>query len=78
MSFGQSEAKEESKTRIKLILLNDMKKAYVSPLANEVSVKTEALMDGSVQMYNSTVNTQVQGNQLGNTSRGNWGDLWAK
>ena len=55
-----------------------MKKAYVSPLANEVSVKTEALMDGSVQMYNSTVNTQVQGTQLGNTSRGNWGDLWAK
>lgn len=55
-----------------------MKKAYVSPLANEVSVKTEALMDGSVQMYNSTVNTQVQGTQLGNTHRGEWGNLWAK
>ena len=55
-----------------------MKKTYVSPLTSEVSVKTEVMMDGSLQMHNSTVNTQVQGTQLGNTSRGNWGDLWAK
>ena len=52
-----------------------MKKTYVSPLTSEVSVKTEVMMDGSVQMYGSTVNTK---DQLGNTQRGEWGNLWAK
>ena len=66
------------KTRIKLKLLNDMKKTYVSPLTSEVSVKAEVMMDGSLQMHNSTVNTQSEGGQLGNTHRGEWGNLWAK
>ena len=69
------------KTRIKLKLLNDMKKTYVSPLTSEVSVKAEVMMDGSIQMYggsSSTVNTKEQGVQLGNTHRGEWGNLWAK
>ena len=55
-----------------------MKKTYVSPLTSEVSVKTEVMMDGSMQMRNSTVNTQSDGGQLGNTQRGEWGNLWAK
>ncbi len=55
-----------------------MKKTYVSPLTSEVSVKTEVMMDGSVQVYNTTVNTKNEGVQLGNTNRGEWGNLWAK
>ena len=56
-----------------------MKKTYVSPLTSEVSVKAEVMMDASIQMYGSTtVNTKEQGGQLGNTHRGEWGNLWAK
>ena len=68
------------KTRIKLKLLNDMKKTYVSPLTSEVSVKAEVMMDASVQIFNNTttVNTKNEGVQLGNTHRGEWGNLWAK
>ena len=68
------------KTRIKLKLLNDMKKTYVSPLTSEVSVKAEVMMDSSVQIFNNTttVNTKNEGVQLGNTHRGEWGNLWAK
>ena len=55
-----------------------MKKTYVSPLTSEVSVKAEVMMDGSVQMFNNTVNTKNENVQLGNTHRGEWGNLWAK
>ena len=57
-----------------------MKKTYVSPLTSEVSVKAEVMMSAtSVQMFNNTtVNTKEQGVQLGNTHRGEWGNLWAK
>lgn len=55
-----------------------MKKTYVSPLTSEVSVKAEVMMDGSLKMNDSTVNTQSEGGQLGNTHRGEWGNLWAK
>ena len=56
-----------------------MKKTYVSPLTSEVSVKAEVMMDASIPMYGSTtVNTKEQGGQLGNTHRGEWGNLWAK
>ena len=57
-----------------------MKKTYVSPLTSEVSVKAEVMMDASVQIFNNTttVNTKNEGVQLGNTHRGEWGNLWAK
>ena len=55
-----------------------MKKTYVSPLTSEVSVKAEVMMSAtSVQMFETTVNTK-EGGQLGNTHRGEWGNLWAK
>ena len=56
-----------------------MKKTYVSPLTSEVSVKAEVMMDASsVKMNNTPVNTKDEGVQLGNTHRGEWGNLWAK
>lgn len=65
---------------MKTILLNDMKKTYVSPLASEVFVKTEAIMDGSIGKYDNdeNANTQNPGAQMGNTNRGEWGNLWSK
>ena len=55
-----------------------MKKTYVSPLTSEVSVMTDAMIAASLGTYNTTVNTKEQGVQLGNTHRGEWGNLWAK
>ena len=55
-----------------------MKKTYVSPLTSEVSVMTDAMIATSLDTYNTTVNTKEQGGQLGNTHRGEWGNLWAK
>ena len=57
-----------------------MKKTYVSPLTSEVSVMTDAMIAASVKMFNNTttVNTKEEGTQLGNTHRGEWGNLWAK
>ena len=57
-----------------------MKKTYVSPLTSEVSVKAEVMMSATSVMFNNTttVNTKDQGVQLGNTHRGEWGNLWAK
>ena len=56
-----------------------MKKTYVSPLTSEVSVKAEVMMDASVKVFNNTtVDTKGEGVQLGNTPRGEWGNLWAK
>ena len=55
-----------------------MKKTYVAPLATEVSVATDNVMQmTSMKMDgNTTVNTKY--NQLGNTHRGEWGNLWGK
>ncbi|MBR2301050.1 MAG: hypothetical protein IKA41_03765 [Bacteroidaceae bacterium] len=57
-----------------------MKKTYVSPLTSEVSVMTDATMiTASLQTFgDKTVDTTVSGTQLGNTHRGEWGNLWAK
>ena len=57
-----------------------MKKTYVLPLTSEVSVKAEVMMSAtSVQLFNNTtVDTKAEGGQLGNTHRGEWGNLWAK
>ena len=62
-------------------LLNDMKKTYVSPLTDEVNVMTEAVMDGSIPVNGDSdkeVDTTQPGGQLGNTHRGEWGNLWSK
>ena len=53
-----------------------MKKTYVSPLTDEVNVMTEAVMDGSIPYSDNEVDTTV--GQLGNTHRGEWGNLWSK
>ena len=55
-----------------------MKRTYVSPLATEVNVMTEGMIAVSVQTHDKEVDTTVSGNQLGNTHRGEWGNLWAK
>ncbi len=55
-----------------------MKKTYVSPLTSEVSVMTDAMIAASLNTYNTTVDTKAEGGQLGNTHRGEWGNLWAK
>lgn len=55
-----------------------MKKTYVSPLASEVSVTTDAMIAASLQKYEAEVNTKTEGVQLGKDNRGQWGNLWAK
>ena len=55
-----------------------MKKTYVSPLTAEVCVATEILA-GSIKVDgNTVVDTERPGGQLGNTHRGEWGNLWSK
>ncbi len=53
-----------------------MKKNYVSPLAVEVSVVAESMLAASLAINNTTVDTSVEGTQLGGQSRGEWGNLW--
>jgi len=55
-----------------------MKKTYVSPLTNEVNVMTETIIAASVKMGTTTVNSKGNSVQLGNTQRGEWGNLWSK
>ena len=56
-----------------------MKKTYVSPLTTEVSVATENMIAASLNMNgDKQVDTTTQGGQLGNTHRGEWGNLWGK
>ena len=58
-----------------------MKKTYVSPLTDEVNVMTVAVMDGSIPVNGDSdkeVDTTQPGSQLGNTHRGEWGNLWSK
>ena len=54
-----------------------MKKAYVSPLMVEVNVEAETMLAVSLQMNGGkTVDTSDSNNQLGGSSRGEWGNLW--
>ena len=55
-----------------------MKRTYVSPLATEVNVMTEGMIAVSLQAHDKEVDTTVGGVQLGNTQRGEWGNLWSK
>lgn len=61
--------------------IKDMKKNYVSPLTAEVNVVTENIIAASLPVgsdSNTTVDTSTPGTQLGNTNRGEWGNLWNK
>ena len=53
-----------------------MKKNYVSPLMVEVNVEAESMLAASIKISDKSVDTSVNGNQLGNENRGEWGNLW--
>ena len=53
-----------------------MKKNYVSPLMVEVNVEAESMLAASLKIGSGTVDTSNSSNQLGNESRGEWGNLW--
>ena len=56
--------------------LRYMKKTYVSPLMVEVNVEAESMLAASLKIGSGTVNTSDAGVQLGNETRGEWGNLW--
>ena len=53
-----------------------MKKTYVSPLMVEVNVAAESMLAASMKIGGGTVDTSNPNNQLGNETRGEWGNLW--
>ena len=53
-----------------------MKKSYVSPLMVEVNVAAESMLATSMRISDKSVNTSENGAQLGNETRGEWGNLW--
>ena len=53
-----------------------MKKNYVSPLMVEVNVEAESMLAASLKIGEGSVDTSNPGNQLGNETRGEWGNLW--
>ena len=62
------------------IIIQYMKKTYVSPLMVEVNVEAEQMLANSLKMGNDdqTVDTSVSGNQLGKDNGREWGNLWGK
>ena len=52
-----------------------MKKNYVSPLATEVNIETEAMIATSLPLNDETIDTSNGTGQLSNDHRG-WGNLW--
>ena len=52
-----------------------MKKNYVSPLMVEVNVEAESMLAASLKIGGGSVDTSDAKNQLGNESRGEWGNL---
>ncbi len=57
-----------------------MKKTYISPLMVEVAVEAEQMLAASLKIGgdDQTVDTSVNGNQLGGDNNRQWGDLWSK
>ena len=55
-----------------------MKKPYVSPLMTEVNIEAAQMLAASLKMGSDdqTVDTSVNGAQLGGGRRGEWGNLW--
>ena len=57
--------------------LRYMKKTYVSPLMVEVNVEAESMLAASLKLDGgNSVDTSNPDNQLGGSSRGEWGNLW--
>ena len=53
-----------------------MKKNYISPLMVEVNVEAEQMLAASLAIKDGSVDTSVDGAQLGGDRRGEWGNLW--
>ena len=60
------------------IIIQDMKKTYVSPLMTEVNIEAAQMLAASLKMGSDdqTVDTSKDGEQLGGGRRGEWGNLW--
>ena len=66
-----------SKKHNRKIIIQDMKKTYVSPLMTEVNIEAAQMLAASLNINNNqTVDTSKDGNQLGGGRRGEWGNLW--
>ena len=66
-----------SKKHNRKIIIQDMKKTYVSPLMTEVNIEAAQMLAASLNINNNqTVDTSADGAQLGGGRRGQWGDLW--
>ena len=66
-----------SKKHNRKIIIQDMKKTYVSPLMTEVNIEAAQMLAASLNINNNqTVDTSADGAQLGGGRRGEWGNLW--
>ena len=58
---------------------NKMKKPYIAPIIQVLICQPIQMIASSMCLYStSTVNTEEEGVQLGNSRRGSWGDLWSE
>ena len=65
------------KQKIKIII-QDMKKTYVSPLMVEVNVEAEQMLANSVAIFSDKTVDTSNGGQLGKDNDRAWGNLWGK
>ena len=67
-----------SKKHNRKIIIQDMKKTYVSPLMTEVNIEAAQMLAASLKIGSDdqTVDTSADGAQLGGGRRGEWGNLW--
>lgn len=52
------------------------KKAYITPAMEVMNIETVDMMAASLGVNEDTVDTSVEGVQLGRGRRGTWGNLW--
>ena len=66
-----------SKKHNRKIIIQDMKKTYVSPLMTEVNIEAAQMLAASLKIGSDeqTVDTS-NGEQLSGGRRGEWGNLW--
>lgn len=55
-----------------------MKKTYIVPKVQILDYQSSQMIASSMGLYSTTVNTEEEGVQLGNSRRGSWGDLWSE
>ena len=60
------------------IIIQYMKKTYVSPLMVEVNVEAEQMLAASVAMHSDKEVDTSNGGQLGKDNGREWGNLWGK